>query len=39
VKAHAIDAFATQIADIDGVTILPPHVLARFARPFEVLFR
>jgi LmbE family N-acetylglucosaminyl deacetylase len=38
-KAHAIAAFTSQITDIDGVTILPPEILARFDRPFEVLFR
>jgi LmbE family N-acetylglucosaminyl deacetylase len=38
-KTHAVGAFTTQIADIDGTTILPPSALARFERPFEVLFR
>lgn len=34
----AIGAFASRTADIAGVTILPPEVLERFRRPFEVLF-
>ncbi len=37
-KAAAFNEFATQITPIDGVTILPEHVLARFRRPYEVLF-
>jgi hypothetical protein len=37
-KQAAIGAFASQTADIAGVTILPPEVLQRFRRPFEVLF-
>ncbi len=37
-KQHAIAAFTTQVHPVDGVTILPEYVLARFARPFEVLF-
>jgi LmbE family N-acetylglucosaminyl deacetylase len=42
-KAAAIEAFPSQIrplgpAEADAA-ILPPHVLARFARPFEVVFR
>jgi LmbE family N-acetylglucosaminyl deacetylase len=41
-KAAAIEAFPSQIhplgpAEADAA-ILPPHVLARFARPFEVVF-
>ncbi|MEU4243350.1 PIG-L family deacetylase [Actinoplanes sp. NPDC026619] len=41
-KAAAIAAFPSQIeplgpAEADAA-ILPPHVLARFARPFEVIF-
>jgi LmbE family N-acetylglucosaminyl deacetylase len=41
-KAAAIAAFTSQIAalgpaDADAA-ILPPHILARFARPFEVVF-
>jgi LmbE family N-acetylglucosaminyl deacetylase len=38
-KGEAIEAFATQVHPVDGVTILPEPVLARFRRPFEVLFR
>ena len=41
-KAAAISAFPSQIAPLGpadaDAAILPPHVLARFARPFEVLF-
>ncbi|MET0425091.1 MAG: PIG-L family deacetylase, partial [Actinoplanes sp.] len=41
-KAAAIEAFPSQIAplgpDEADAAILPPHVLARFARPFEVVF-
>jgi LmbE family N-acetylglucosaminyl deacetylase len=37
-KRAAIAEFTSQITPIDGVTILPEHVLARFHRPFEVLF-
>ncbi len=37
-KATAIDAFISQITPVDGVTILPPHVLERFRRPYEVVF-
>jgi LmbE family N-acetylglucosaminyl deacetylase len=37
-KRAAIEAFTTQIRPVDGVTILPEPVLARFRRPFEVLF-
>lgn len=38
----AIAAFPSQIAPLgpapDDAAILPPHVLARFTRPFEMLF-
>ena len=41
-KAAAIGEFTSQIYDLGpapgDAAILPPHVLARFARPFEVLF-
>ena len=41
-KAHAIAAFRSQIAPLgpapEDAAILPPHVLARFERPFEVIF-
>jgi LmbE family N-acetylglucosaminyl deacetylase len=41
-KAAAIEAFPSQIhplgPDAADAAILPPHVLARFARPFEVVF-
>ena len=41
-KEAAIQAFPSQIADLGpapaDAAILPPHVLARFRRPFEVLF-
>ncbi|MFI5936990.1 PIG-L deacetylase family protein [Actinoplanes sp. NPDC051494] len=41
-KAAAIAAFPSQIAALGpaeaDAAILPPHVLARFARPFEVVF-
>jgi LmbE family N-acetylglucosaminyl deacetylase len=41
-KASAVDAFTSQIAalgpDPADAPILPPEVLARFARPFEVVF-
>ena len=41
-KQDAISAFATQVAPLEdgsaGRAILPPHVLARFARSDEVLF-
>jgi hypothetical protein len=37
-KAAAVAAFVSQITPIEGVTILPDHVLARFRRPFEVVF-
>ncbi|GAA2616492.1 PIG-L deacetylase family protein [Paractinoplanes durhamensis] len=41
-KAAAIAAFPSQIAPLGpaeaDAAILPPHVLARFARPFEVIF-
>ncbi len=42
-KAAAIAAFPSQIAplgpDPADAAILPPHILARFARPFEVVLR
>ncbi|WP_250030839.1 PIG-L deacetylase family protein [Paractinoplanes maris] len=42
-KAAAIAAFPSQIAALGpepaDAAILPPHVLARFSRPFEVVFR
>lgn len=42
-KAAAIAAFPSQIAalgpDPADAAILPPHVLARFSRPFEVILR
>ncbi|MGK5684229.1 PIG-L deacetylase family protein [Actinoplanes sp. URMC 104] len=42
-KDAAVAAFPSQIAplgpDPADAAILPPHVLARFARPFEVVFR
>ncbi|AGL19350.1 PIG-L deacetylase family protein [Actinoplanes sp. N902-109] len=41
-KIAAIEAFPSQIAPLGpaeaDAAILPPHVLARFTRPFEVLF-
>jgi len=41
-KAAAIAAFPSQIAALGpaeaDAAILPPHVLARFSRPFEVVF-
>ena len=41
-KAAAIAAFPSQIAPLGpagaDAAILPPHVLARFTRPFEVVF-
>ncbi|KUL23711.1 PIG-L deacetylase family protein [Actinoplanes awajinensis] len=41
-KSAAIAAFPSQIAPLgpapEDAAILPPHVLARFARPFEVIF-
>lgn len=37
-KAAAVSAFTSQIEPIEGVTILPEHVLARFRRPYEVVF-
>lgn len=41
-KAAAIDAFRSQILPLGpepaDAAILPPHVLARFARPYETLF-
>ncbi|MDY1034056.1 PIG-L family deacetylase [Stenotrophomonas sp. CFBP8980] len=39
-KREAMQAFATQTGDVDGLDcppILPAHVTARFHRPFEVL--
>jgi LmbE family N-acetylglucosaminyl deacetylase len=42
-KAHAVAAFRSQITplgpDPGDAAVLPPHVLARFARPSEVVFR
>ncbi|MCM4084608.1 PIG-L deacetylase family protein [Paractinoplanes hotanensis] len=42
-KAAAVAAFPSQIAPLGpepgDAAILPPHVLARFARPFEVVLR
>jgi len=37
-KSHAIEAFTSQITPMNGQTILPPHVLERFRRPWEVMF-
>jgi LmbE family N-acetylglucosaminyl deacetylase len=41
-KARAIDAFDTQVRPIgrepEDAAILPPHVVARFLRPVEVVF-
>ena len=41
-KARAIDAFDTQVRPIGpdpaDAAILPPHVLDRFLRPYEVVF-
>lgn len=37
-KLAAIDAYRSQLDEYDGHTVLPPYVLARFQRPFEVLF-
>ena len=38
-KVEAIAAFASQItADDSSAAILPPHVLARFERSFEIVF-
>jgi LmbE family N-acetylglucosaminyl deacetylase len=41
-KASAIDAFDTQVRPIgpepQDAAILPPHVVAHFRRPFEVVF-
>jgi LmbE family N-acetylglucosaminyl deacetylase len=36
-KRKAIDVFASQTVAVDGVTILPAHVLAKFLHPIEVL--
>lgn len=38
-KRIALGAFTSQRAGVLGPAILPPHVLDRFARPFEVLLR
>lgn len=38
-KRHAVDAFATQRDGRLGAPILPPHVLERFLRPFEIVLR
>lgn len=35
-KRAAIDAFGSQLEGDGGAGILPPHVLARFHRPYEV---
>jgi LmbE family N-acetylglucosaminyl deacetylase len=37
-KSAAIAEFTSQTTPIDGVTILPPHVVARFRRGYEVVF-
>lgn len=37
-KAAAIARFRSQIADGPGPAVLPPYVLARFRRPYEVFF-
>jgi LmbE family N-acetylglucosaminyl deacetylase len=43
VKAHAVHAFRSQVAPIgpapEDAAVLPPAVVARFARPYEVLLR
>jgi hypothetical protein len=40
-KARAIDAFDTQVRpigpEIEDAAVLPPHVVARFLRPFEAV--
>ena len=38
-KREALGAFASQCDGLLGAPILPPHVLNRFRRPFEVVFR
>jgi LmbE family N-acetylglucosaminyl deacetylase len=38
-KREAIGAFASQSDGVLGPAILPPHVLRRFRRPFEVVLR
>ena len=41
-KARAIDAFDTQVRPLGpqpaDAAVLPPHVVAHFLRPFEVVF-
>jgi len=37
-KSEAIEAFVSQITPLNGTTILPPHVLDRFRRGYEVVF-
>jgi LmbE family N-acetylglucosaminyl deacetylase len=37
-KCDAITAYHSQIAPLDGEVVLPPEVLARFQRAFEVVF-
>lgn len=41
-KAQALQAFTTQVAPLgplpQDAPVLPTHVLARFARPFEIVF-
>lgn len=37
-KHQAIEAYASQLQPYRGVTVLPPHVVQRFTRPFEVVF-
>jgi hypothetical protein len=37
-KVWALPAFTSQTQPRRGETILPPHVLARFDRPFETAF-
>ena len=36
-KARALDCFGSQYEPIEGGPVVPPHVRARFERPFEVL--
>lgn len=38
-KRRAIGAFTSQTSNERGAAILPPHVLERFTRPYEVLAR
>jgi hypothetical protein len=39
-KRQAIQAFTSQLVGENGTApILPPHVLARFDRPWELFFR